>query len=249
VWDTLRPDMEEVELPFQQVLSDPDRALAFAVFPLTGMISLVQRLLDGSMAEVGIIGREGFLGVSALHGVKTSPIEAMVQIAGHGGRMRLAAFSNHVDRSPAFRTALSRYAEASLIQTSQTVVCNARHTLQQRLGRWLLEARRCIQSDRLPLTHELLAIMLATSRPAVTTALAKFKKNGLISVGHRRVTIENVRAVEDVACECQQAVAREYERLLSPPAPPPLRIHVHHRRGHGDDTAADARPRQRREHR
>src|SRR5579871_1721126 len=75
----LWPRLEPVALPLRQTLSKPGRAIDDVYFPEAGMVSLVAPLSDGAFIEVGVIGREGCVGGTVLHGVDTYPAEAMVQ--------------------------------------------------------------------------------------------------------------------------------------------------------------------------
>src|SRR5690242_14119586 len=104
------------------------------------MVSLVHPLSDGTRIDVGVIGREGFVGIAVLLGANSSPIEAMVQIPGSALRMRATAFREQVARIKPFSDAAHRYAQALRVQVSQTAACNGRYVLQERLARWLLTA-------------------------------------------------------------------------------------------------------------
>jgi CRP-like cAMP-binding protein len=210
----LRPDFEKIEMKVQSVFARPGEPVSHVYFPLSGMISLVQHLHNGEMAEVGIIGNEGFLGVPALLGATSTPLEAMAQIAGQAWRMERDVFLRHVENEPQFRKVLSLFAQATTIQISQTAVCNARHTLPQRLGRWLLEARSRHGDDDLPLRHEFLAMMLGTRRAGVSLALGDLKKRGVVLTRRGIITIEDRDGLEAVACECHGSVQAAYERLL-----------------------------------
>src|SRR5690242_6124880 len=178
------------------------------------MVSLVHPLSDGTRIEVGVIGREGFVGAAVLLGANSSPIEAMVQIPGSALRMRATVFRAQVARIKPFSDAAHRYAQALHVQVSQTAACNGRHILQERLARWLLAARDRADSDELPLSHEFLSMMLGTRRVGVTLALGTFRTAGMIKNRHGRVTIVDRADLEDAACECYRSVKREYELLL-----------------------------------
>jgi CRP-like cAMP-binding protein len=178
------------------------------------MVSLVHPLRDGTQIEVGVIGREGFVGVAVLLGANSSPVEAMVQIPGSALRMRTTAFRAQVARIKPFSDAAHRYAQALHVQVSQTAACNGRHVLQERLARWLLTARDGADSDELPLSHEFLSMMLGARRVGVTLALGTFKTAGIVKNHHGRITILDRANLEDAACECYRSVKEEYANLL-----------------------------------
>ena len=127
-------------------------------------MSLVQPLENGAMIEVGMIGNEGLVGVPVLLGTDSSPLEAMVQIPGSALRMQASAFREEAGRHTAFFGLLLRHVQAIHIQVSLTAACNGRHTLPERLARWLLTARDRAPSDQLPLSHEFLSMMLGVRR-------------------------------------------------------------------------------------
>jgi CRP-like cAMP-binding protein len=206
--------LEPVPLTHRQVLAKPSAATDHVYFAQCGMISLVHPLADGTQIEVGVIGREGFLGVAVLLGAETSPVEGMVQIPGSALRMRATVFREQVARIKPFSDAVHRYAQALHLQVSQTAACNGRHVLQERLARWLLTARDRADSDELPLSHEFLSMMLGTRRVGVTLAIGTFRTAGIIKNRHGRVTIMDRENLEDAACECYRSVKREYELLL-----------------------------------
>jgi CRP-like cAMP-binding protein len=210
----LRRYLEPVPLPLRLTLSKPGVSIDHVYFPQGGMVSLVQSLEDGAQIEVGVIGREGFVGTAVLLGADASPVEAMVQIAGSALRMHVSVFREQVLRSNPFSDILYRYAQVLHIQVSQSAACNGRHVLQERLARWLLTARDRADSDELPLSHEFLAMMLGTRRPGVTLALGAFRTAGIICNRNSRVTIIDRASLEDAACECYLSVKREQDFLL-----------------------------------
>jgi CRP-like cAMP-binding protein len=211
--DTLRAQLEPVPLPHKQTLSNPGAPIDHVYFPQEGMVSLVQPL-QGAMIEVGMIGKEGFFGVPVLLGADTSPLEAMVQIPGSALRIEASAFREEAHRSTALLGLLLRYAEALQVQVSLSAACNGRHSLPERLARWLLMARDRAPSDELPLGHEFLSMMLGVRRAGVTVALGTLKAAGLIRNTHSRVTIVDRHGLEAASCECYRIVTGEYERLF-----------------------------------
>ena len=70
--------------------------------------------------------------------------------------------------SETLRVALVRNDQSASAQTQQVAACNALHELEERLSRWLLQARDLLRSDTLPLTQEFLAQMLGVQRSSVT---------------------------------------------------------------------------------
>lgn len=212
--DPLRPHFEPVPFSHKQILSYPNTPIDHVYFPQEGMISLVQALESGAMIEVGMIGNEGLVGMPILLGAETSPLEAMVQIPGSALRIEAGVFRDEVGRCTALLGLLLRYVQALHIQVSLSAACNARHSLPERLARWLLMARDRATSDRMPLSHEFLAMMLGVRRAGVTVAVGTLKAAGLIYNTHGQVTILDRRGLEGACCECYHTVRNEYQRLV-----------------------------------
>jgi CRP-like cAMP-binding protein len=206
--------LEPVSLPVRRSLHAPGQPINDIYFLTEGMMSMVALLEDGASVEVGIVGSEGFVGIPALLGAVSMPQDAYMQIAGVGHRMPAAAMREEVERSPAFKEGLFRYAQFFLTQVSQTAACNARHPLEVRLARWLLMAHDRIGSDELPLTQEFLSIMLGVQRPGVSLAAGALQKAGLIQYSHGRITVLDRAGLEDVSCECYRIVKNELDRLF-----------------------------------
>src|SRR5215472_6747796 len=210
----LRPHLTAEALPFNKALQARGKPVESVWFPRSGMISIVAMMSDGAAVEVGIAGREGMLGVQVLLGDDTSLNEAMVQIPGSALRLPAAVLRHEADASPELRTVMLRYVQAFLNAATQSAACNRAHLLEQRLARWLLTARDRAGGDRLPLTHEFIAMMLGVRRAGVTVAAQSLQSAGLIHYAHGRITIVDREGLEVAACECYEVIKRDYARLL-----------------------------------
>jgi CRP-like cAMP-binding protein len=73
-----------------------------------------------------------------------------------------------MDRRGPFYQLLTRYSQALMGFVMQSTACNAVHSIEQRLARWLLMAQDRMASDSFPLTQEFVAMMLGATRPTVT---------------------------------------------------------------------------------
>ena len=210
----LRPRLTWAEPRRREVLCHAGAAIEAAYFPEAGMISMVTTLDDGTQAEVGVVGREGMFGVALVAGVETSFVEALAQVPGPAWRIPAAALRAELEGNAPLRTLLLRYNEAVLAQVMQTAACNGRHTLEQRLSRWLLICQDRVEADELPLTQDLLATMLVAQRPSVTVTAGQLQRAGLIRTGTGRVFILDRPGLEATACECYAAVRRRFAEVL-----------------------------------
>jgi CRP-like cAMP-binding protein len=209
----LRPKLEPVALTFRQVLYRSHAPIPAVYFLEAGLVSLVARLERGGAIEVGMIGREGIVGLALALGADSSPNEAMVQTAGSALRMDADAFCEELERNPVLMARLLRYEHALHAQVGQTAACNGRHPVEKRLARWLLMASDRLDTLELPLTQELLATMLGVRRAGVCSAIGALERAGILSFKAGRIVILSRQGLEARSCECCAAVRREYTGL------------------------------------
>ena len=210
----LWPQLQSVELPFRHVLQAPGKPIEAVYFPETGWASMLAYMEDGDAAEVGLIGREGFIGLPVLLGADHDDIEAMVQGPGTALRMDARAFRQELQRLPALHDLLLRYALVHHGQVARTAACNGRHHTDQRLARWLLMGHDRAEGDEYPMTHEFLSMMLGVRRAGVTVSAGALQRAGHIQYGRGRITITDRPGLESVACECYGMVRRAQDRLF-----------------------------------
>ncbi|HSE18463.1 MAG TPA: Crp/Fnr family transcriptional regulator [Pyrinomonadaceae bacterium] len=183
-------------------------------FPTTSIISLLYVTETGASAEIGIIGKEGLVGIALFLGGATTPNRAVVQSAGIAFKMRAQVLQLEFARGGTFQQLLLRYTQALITQISQTAVCNRLHSIEQQLCRWLLLSHDRLETDELIMTHELIANMLGVRREGVTLAARHLQANVLIRYAHGHIKILDRGSLEGEACECYKVVKDEYERLL-----------------------------------
>jgi CRP-like cAMP-binding protein len=202
----LMPELEHIECQRGQVLMDADSSLDHVFFPDSGVVSVVAVYADGSIIEMATIGREGFTGVQAVFGAKSSSVRLLVQIPGTAAKMPRAALMRAMKSVPSFRSLMYAYVQAFLEQVLVSVACNGVHSLNQRLARWLLMMRDRSDDDALPITQSLLAEMLGVQRPSITNVARELERAGLIARGRRQVTILDRKGLTRASCECYQLV-------------------------------------------
>jgi CRP-like cAMP-binding protein len=199
---------------FGEVLSLPNEVMPFVFFPVTGFISLVSRVSRHPPIEIALIGNEGLLGASVLLGVKTSPVESVVQGSGFAWRMTTIQFARQLQQSPALHRLVSFYLYALMMQLSQNSVCTHFHNIEQRLARWLLVTNDRAEADEFHLTHQFLADMLGVQRGAVTIAASTLKQKKLIRYTRGQIHILSRSGLEEATCECYFIVANSEKRLF-----------------------------------
>jgi CRP-like cAMP-binding protein len=221
----LMPKLEHIPCQREQVLIDADSALDHVYFPDSGVVSVLAVYADGSMIEMATIGREGFTGVQAALGDKTSSARFLVQIPGSAAKLSRVAFKRAMQSMPSFRNLMYAYVQAFLEQIMVSVACNGAHSLKQRLARWLLMMRDRDDDDVLPITHSLLAEMLGVQRPTITNAAQELERAGLIKRGRREVTILNRQGLLGASCECYQLVRVRTAHYLPKSYPDEMDFH------------------------
>jgi len=213
----LVPHLEAVILAYRQPLGEANEPMRSVYFPVTGVVSLVNMMANGSAAEVGTIGNEGLAGLPVILGDEMGPMTAYVQVPGTGLRLRAEVLRLALQRSAGMRMVMLHYAHAFFNQVAQSAACNHFHGLEQRCCRWLLMTHDRVQSDQFLLTQEFLGMMLGVQRSSVTLAASKLKADGLIEYRRGQVTILDRQELEHRACECYEVSKREFDRLLGPP--------------------------------
>jgi CRP-like cAMP-binding protein len=207
---------ERVELAFADVLYEPGDRIRHVYFPDEGFISLLTPRDHCASLEVGLVGREGMLGITLMPGVDVSPLRALVQGAGVAMRVDAAVFRRELARSAALRHELNAYLYVFIAQLAQTAACTHFHLLEARLARWLLMTHDRARADEFRLTHELLAEMLGVRRVGVTKAAGGLQRRKLIRYHRGTITVIGRAGLEAASCGCYQAGCDLYERILGP---------------------------------
>jgi CRP-like cAMP-binding protein len=224
----LLPRFRAVPLTVRDSNMAPNTEIEAVYFVESGWVSLVSLLEDGGQSEVGIVGREGMVGLPLITGVDTAFVQAYAQADGTALRLGAATFRRAMDQEPEFRLRrtmdqepefrrlLLRYVEVMISQITQTAACNGRHGLEQRLARWLLMAHDRSEDDNLQITQEFLSMMLCVYRPTVSLAARALQKAGIIRIGRGRITLLDRDGLEACACDCYEIVRRRTAQLLGP---------------------------------
>ena len=133
-------------------------------------------------------------------------------------RLPLAAFRREMDLRGPFYELLTAYAQALTGVIMQSTACNAVHSVEQRLARWLLMAHDRVGRDEFPLTQEFVAMMLGATRPTVTIVAGTLQRAGLITYHRGHVTIVDRAALESASCECYRAATDLLTEVITPAA-------------------------------
>lgn len=206
---------EVVELKLSEIIGDAGRPTASVLFPIDGFISLLAQV-DGEHAiEVGMVGREGMLGIQLALGVTAEPLKALVQGPGQALRISAAAFRRELGTNAALRSMIDRYVYVLFAQHARAAACLRFHQIEQRLARWLLMSHDRAHADEFRVTHEFLAYMLGVRRVGVTVAAGALQRQKLIAYDRGEMTIVDRAGLERAACSCyasdRAAYAEQFE--------------------------------------
>ena len=201
-----RFELVKVRMPLERKIEFPGDPIRNLYFLEDGVASMTATFQDGSQVEIGLAGYEAVLGASAFLGTHRSLNRVYMQIAGWGYQTRMALGMEEFNRHGDFHRMVLRYTQALFIQSSQTAGCNARHSIQQRLARWLLLCDDRMVGDRLLLSQEFISQMLGNRRTSVSVEAGKLQKLGLIKYTRGNIQVVDREGLQRAACECYQVV-------------------------------------------
>jgi CRP-like cAMP-binding protein len=207
--ELLFPKLEFVRLKTHHVLHEPGDTLRSAWFCNSGLVSILSVFPDGKCVEVGLVGKEGFIGLPLVVGFRTAPTRAIAQIEGSSFRVDGETLIGILRQSPTLERQLQQFTQVMSMQVTQIAACNRLHEVNERLARWLLMSADRVGSNAVPLTQEFLAQMLGTRRSSVTVAAGMLQKAGLITHSRGDVRIIDRLGLEEAACECYEIMTQQ----------------------------------------
>jgi len=205
-FERLLPHLQSVQLPHGKVIYEIGDVIEHVYFPIGALISLVTQMADGKVVEVGLVGNDGMSGLRSLLGSRPSYERAIVQIPNGAMRTTVAVVKEEFNKGKSFHDLLLGYANDFISQVSQTAACNATHTIEERLSRWLLMCHDRIDSARVNLTQEFIAEMLGTRRASVTSVAISLQSAGLIKYNRGDINIIDRPGLEAFSCECYETI-------------------------------------------
>lgn len=211
-YERLLPDLEPVELLLGQFLYRAEDTIKHVYFLSDAMVSIVATTTAGQSAEIGVIGREGMIGLEVLMGSDSTVNDTLVQDSTGALRISTAAIRKEFKRGGVLHDSLLHFTRLLITQIGQTALCNRLHTIEERLSRWLLLCRDRSETNELQLTQEFLSMMLGANRATVTMSAIALQNAGYIKYSRGQITIIDGKGLEDFTCECYKIVKTEYAR-------------------------------------
>jgi CRP-like cAMP-binding protein len=215
VFAAVESHLRPVSLAFGDVIAETERPIEQVYFPYSGVVSLVVDMDVGHMIETAMVGRDGVVnGTSALDG-RTSLHRAIIQVPGEAATIRPDALRQLATQFEPLHAILIRHEQVLLAQAQQSAGCNAGHTVEARMCRWLLRIRDLTGTDDLELTQEFVAQMLGVRRTSVSIVAGTLQKAGLIKYNRGKLRLLEIDHLKEGACECYETVKAHYERMMA----------------------------------
>ena len=203
------------ELRAHEVLYKNGDEIDYLYFPIDSVVSTIAILGDGSEVETSMTGCEGVVGVGALIGGDRALHWTRVLVGGNAIRIPTSILQELFIKNDSINDAILRAYRQLFSQTSQRSVCNARHTLLQKLATWLLMVSDRIGSKTLPFTQEQIANHISVRRAGISVAASMLHDMRAISYHRGQVMITDRLAVEFTACECYEILRRPFRETAS----------------------------------
>lgn len=205
---------QRVDLILGDVLLEPGEDTSFAYFPVVGFISLVKTVEGSPSVEVGMVGREGMVGVQLALGVPSAPLRALVQGSGIALRLKAHELQAQLSSSRELRGTINRYIYVLMSQLATSAACLRNHSIGPRLARWLLMTQDRAGADQFRVTQEFLAYMLGVRREGVTAAARSLQVHGLIRYVRGELRVLNRAGLEAAACPCYALDQLTHKQIL-----------------------------------
>jgi CRP-like cAMP-binding protein len=213
-YERILPDLKLIDMPLGWTMSESGDHISYLDFPISGIVSVMYNLEDGSTSETALVGCEGMVGISIYMGGESMPSSTEVQTAGQAYRLSRRLMKREFALGGELQHLSLLFAQALICQTSQTAVCNQHHSVEQQMCRWMLMSLDRLKTSELLITQEAVGRLLGVRRESVTQVVSLLQKDDLIERGRGRIKILDRVKLEKRACECYAAVKDEYERLL-----------------------------------
>lgn len=212
-YQRLAPQLERLEAVHGYRFCQAGQPVEHVYFPQGGIASVTSQG-DPMKVEIGVIGREGLVGVPVLLGADSSPVSTFVQMPGSFLRLPVSSFLDFVHAHPDSQKVLLRFVQSFIVQVSSTAVANASYNVEQRLARWLLMAHDRADSDQLSLTHDFLSMMLGVRRPGVTVATHVLEGEHAIRATRGAIRVVDREKLKVFAGDSYGLAEAEYLRLI-----------------------------------
>ena len=201
-----------------QILAQPGDEIRNTYFPHSGIISFMIKMANGHLVQTSMVGYDGVVGATQALGNKVSLNQIVVQTPVVASVIDRAPLLDAVGAGSTFSNLLAEHGQFFVAVIQQTAVCNALHTVEARMGRWLLRMMD-LSKTKLQLTQDQLAAMIGGRRMSVSDAGNHLQSKGIITYGRGAICIKDAEGLKRSACECFESVRQSYTKIFGIPLP------------------------------
>ena len=176
---------------------------------------------DGHLVQTSMVGCDGVVGAAQALDGKVSLNQIVVQIPAVASVIDRVPLRESLTAGSAVRSMLAAHEQFFVADIQQTAVCNALHTVEARMCRWLLRMTD-LSKTKLKLTQDQLAAMIGARRMSVSDAASNLQSKGLITYSRGAICIKDAEGLKRSACECYDCVRQNYKRIFGIPLPEAL---------------------------
>lgn len=187
-----------VELKAGDFLASPSEQ-PLIYFITSGSVVLFVPFKPGQFQRglaVGLVGREGAVGLQSAFGLSVGLFVLSVQSAGYAYVLEARYLQNLVKRYPAWLMLFSRYLWTTYQNIAKLAALSHTQDVKLRLIHWLLLSAQCCEPDTLQMTHDHIAKMLGVRRASITLAAKELKDQGLVSYSRGRIQLLDIAALQ-----------------------------------------------------
>ena len=206
VLDFIIANGEKVVIRRGQVLHDKGQRLQSIYFILDGLVSVSLPDAKNAPVEVLTLGSGEFSGLPFALSAQMAPHCSLVQVPGLAVRLTVSDLDRILERHKYFHNLFAEIISMQSLYSSYLVACNARHSVSQRLSRWLLTASDQLRSTCIPVTHRVIAEAIGVRRAGVTNEVGEFQGRSLLATTRGTITIVDRGGLEQCACGCYEPV-------------------------------------------
>lgn len=204
--EIIREHLFPVALSAGQVLNEPGDEIRQVYFLTSGLVSKCAVFASGHQIECALIGRTGATGALAAIGFGRSLTRDVAILDTHAWAIPVSRLQAACSRSDLIRRRLTEHCEAQMAYAVRAGACNALHSVEQRLSRWLLTCADLLGGRDIRLAQEAFASVLGVQRTSINPVLQRFQLDGLVTLARSRLSLVDVAGLRSRSCECYAAV-------------------------------------------
>jgi CRP-like cAMP-binding protein len=214
IFAAMQPHLQPVTLAFGELVAETGQPIRKVYFPYFGIVSLVVEMQKGDIIETAMVGRDGVVNASGALNGKLALNKGIIQVEGAAAAIDPDALRSLAIEHDRLRSLLMRHEQILFAQAQQSAGCNATHTVEARMCRWLLRMRDLTGKDDIKITQEFLSQMLGVRRTSVSVVAGTLQKAGFIKYRRGNVRLLDVAQIQQGTCECFETVKTHYRKML-----------------------------------